>query len=276
MVYTVKSADTDSGQRFIAAVNSVLSLDGASGDGVSSRVAFDCEGVNLSRLGSLEIVSICFSTMEIYLIDVGNNNCSRILRYLKDLFESEVVTKIIHDCRKDCDVLYHLHGIKVKNVHDTSCFHDIIARTMHKSLNDVLMFNGISCNYARDNSVYKNNPRFWSTRPLTKRMVSWASSDVNKLFILADKQLRHASRDMKRTANAKSQEYSKSVRDMKVCSGLRVKSPGQFVGHGGQNIKSLSKRTRTLIYQDSSNRGSWYVYYDNHSSLNVVKRSMSM
>lgn len=273
MIYTVKSADTRSGQRFISAVDTILLLDE---DETSKRVAFDCEGVNLSRLGSLEIISICFEDMEVYLVDFEGNPCSRITKSVKDLFESNAVTKIIHDCRKDCDALYHHHGIKVRNVHDTSCFHDVIAYTENKNLNDVLQSNGIHVNSVRDNSVYKYNPRFWATRPLTKNMIDWASSDVDKLFALADEQLRRISSVSKSTAQAKSVKYTRAVRNMKVCTGLRVNNPGYFIGRGGQNIKSLCSRTGTLICQDSSNRGSWYVFYDNEDSLDVVRRSMSM
>ena len=160
MVYTVESADTSSGERFISAVYHVLSLDGA---GDPKRVTFDCEGVNLSRLGTLELVSICFENMEVYLIDFGGRVvCPRILGSVKSLFESDLVTKIIHDCRKDCDALYHHHSIKLRNVHDTSCFHDIITNNKNKNLNDVLMYNGIHVNSARDNSVYNyvSNTRY--------------------------------------------------------------------------------------------------------------------
>ena len=58
MVYTVKSADTGSGKKFIGAVDAIFLGEKES----QKRVAFDCEGVNLSRLGSLEIISIWMST----------------------------------------------------------------------------------------------------------------------------------------------------------------------------------------------------------------------
>jgi len=107
-------------------------------------------------------------------------------------------------------------------------------------------------------------------------MIEWASSDVDKLFALADAQLKSISSTTKPKALAKSTKYTHVVRDMKVHTGLRVSNPGLFIGRGGQNIKSLCKRTGTFIYQDSSKRGSWYVFYDNDASLNTVRRSMSM
>ena len=87
----VKYADTVNGRCFIAAVDRSL----AQPDG---KVAFDCEGVDLSRLGTVEIVSICFPTKEVFLVDFGESPCPKIVNAVKNLMESSV-TKIIHDCR---------------------------------------------------------------------------------------------------------------------------------------------------------------------------------
>ena len=280
MVYTVKSADTKEGREFIAAVESLLKSDlvsafsnRLSSDGTSKSVAFDCEGVNLSRIGSLELVSICFPNKQVYLIDFGSKPCPKISQAVKDLFGSKAVTKIIHDCRMDCDALYHHHGIKVVNVHDTSCFHHVLSGSENKNLNDTLVYNGISLNAERDKSVYRINPRFWAQRPLTSKMIDWASSDVDKLFALADKQLERITDSQKSVAIEKSTTYSIATREMKVVTGLRVGSPGLFIGRRGANIRSLEKQTGTLIYNDN---GAWFVFYDNEASLSTVKRRMAM
>ena len=143
---------------------------------------------------------------------------------VKDLFEDASVTKIIHDCRMDCDALYHLHRIQVNNVHDTSCFHGV----EDSNLNDVLSYNGIMINKSRDKTVYKRNPRFWAARPLTATMVDWDSSDVQNLFALADAQLNRITTNglAKSAAIAKSSQYSRIVCNMKVCPGLTVRNPG--------------------------------------------------
>lgn len=236
----------------------------------AKRIAFDCEGVNLSRLGSLEIISICFPDMEIFLVDFGNNPCPKIREKVKEIFESSEVVKIIHDCRMDCDALFHLHGIKVNNVHDTSCYQTVLTGGQ-KNLNDTLACNGIKTNSHRDKSVYKRNPRFWATRPLAEQMIEWASSDVNKLFKLSQIQLDKISINSKSRAITKSNEFTKNARDMKVKTGLKVNSPGLFIGRGGANLRRLEERTGTFMYQDG---GSWFVYYENESSLAAVKRAM--
>ena len=63
MVHVVKSAESDAGSLFLAAVDQVMLSEAIE----LERVAFDCEGVNLSRVGSLEIISICFASKEVFL-----------------------------------------------------------------------------------------------------------------------------------------------------------------------------------------------------------------
>lgn len=269
VVSVVTSADDEAGKSFISLANTLCS----SGD-KDAKIAFDCEGVNLSRLGSVEIVSICLSSSEVYLIDFGKEKCPKVVEAVKELFECSTLTKIIHDCRMDCDALYHNHGIKLINVHDTSAFHDFIGYEKNKNLNDTLSFYGIRVNAERDKSVYKSNPNFWAARPLTKKMIDWASSDVDKLFQLANKQLGRISAAMKSSAVEKSASYARLARDMSVKSGLRVRGNiGLFIGRGGANIRSLERQSGCLVYSNRENN-TWFVFYPNDASLNIVKRRM--
>ena len=249
-VCVVDSEESDEGQRFIADVEKVTMAE----EGDLELVAVDCEGVDLSRIGSVELVSICFKSvkaMDVFLIDLGGKPDPGILKAVKALMETIMVVKIIHDCRMDCDALFHLHDIEMKNVHDTSCFHAVITGNQDKSLNDVLMHNGITINTVRDKSVYKRNPAFWATRPLTKHMIEWASSDVEKLFDIEVNQLERLEEHQSQigVALAKSESNSTFARDMRVKTGLTVNRPGLFIGRGGSNLRSLQERTGTLVYQ---------------------------
>ncbi|KAL7485767.1 hypothetical protein ACHAW6_011370 [Cyclotella cf. meneghiniana] len=155
MATIVKLADSENGRKFIEAVENITAA--------KKPIAFDCEGVNLSRIGTVEVATICFSlTKEVYLIDFGGIPCQQIVKTVKSLLEDPGVTKVIHDCRKDCDALFHLHGITIYSVHDTSCFHQVMTGKEYENLNSDLRFNGIPVNDVRDNSVYMYNPSFWS------------------------------------------------------------------------------------------------------------------
>lgn len=92
----VDIADSVNGKRFISAVEHAITQKG--------RVAFDCEGVDLSRLGTVEIVSVCFPSKEVYLVDFSNPN-AEIKDAVHRLLESDTVTKIIHDVKMDADAL---------------------------------------------------------------------------------------------------------------------------------------------------------------------------
>mmetsp|Transcript_13999 Transcript_13999/g.29510 ORF Transcript_13999/g.29510 Transcript_13999/m.29510 type:complete len:162 (+) Transcript_13999:1177-1662(+) len=159
----------------------------------------------------------------------------------------------------------------MNNSHDTSCYETVLTGG-RKNLNDTLACNGIKTNSQRDKSVYKRNPRFWATRPLTNQMIEWASSDDDKLFKLSQIQLDKISISSKSRAITKSSELTKKARDIKVKTGLRVNSPGLFIGRGGANLRCLEERTGTFMYYKDG--GSWFVYYENESSLAAVKRAM--
>lgn len=256
----------------------------------SIRVAFDCEGVNLSRLGTVEVVSLAFDdkcwdlpgwtlgTRETFLFDMGNEsrvNRNRRSDVLKNLLESENVVKVIHDCRMDCDALYHLHQIRVRNVHDTSCFHKVIGRCAGQvNLNQLLVYNGLEENNVRDRGVYNRNPSYWARRPLTQEMKDWAASDVDKLLAVATKQVDRLRDNSSLTAKGlrDSKQFATYAVDMKVKSGLRVRgNVGRFIGRGGENIRRLEQRSGTLIYR---NGDSWMVYYPNEEALELVKGVM--
>ncbi|KAL7484944.1 hypothetical protein ACHAW6_010560 [Cyclotella cf. meneghiniana] len=260
----VTPANSVSIKRFFSAVHSILTQT------CDKRVAFDCEGVNLSRLGTLELVTICFPTKEVFLIDF-QAPCSIVVDCVKRLFESQDITKIIHDCRMDCDALFHLRGIRVNNIHDTSCFHEAETGMENKNLNDVLAYNNIPPNPVRDKDVYKLNPNFWATRPMKQTMIEWASSDVDKLFNLANKQLSRIPLKLKAKAHAKSEDYSRIVVGMKVCDKLKVRNPGLFIGPRGVNIRRTEKELGVFCYQEPNG---WFAYYSTDAALDRLKRIM--
>jgi exonuclease 3'-5' domain-containing protein 1 len=173
MALAVDDKDGAVSARFLAAVDESIA---ASQTSETVRVAFDCEGVNLSRIGTLELVAVCFlsgvdetDAGAIFLVDL-NQKCdpSKLaarVQALKKLFECPTVRKVIHDCRMDCDALYHIHGINLTNVHATSCFHAVRTGSEDVYLNNVLASYGIAQNETRDKSVYKRNTTFGLVGP---------------------------------------------------------------------------------------------------------------
>jgi exonuclease 3'-5' domain-containing protein 1 len=270
MVHIVQSSESESGRLFIEAV--AQSFERAQSG--TERVAFDCEGINLSRIGTVELISICFSSLTVFLVDFGGTPDRIIVQEVKRLFESNEIFKIIHDCRMDSDVLFHRHDITLQHVHDTSVYHYVITGQQDKGLNDVLVYNQIEANEHRDKSVYQRNPNFWADRPLSATLIDWATSDVDKLFELAQKQLNNLNDRTKLDADNKSNEFASSARSMQVVTNLRVNKPGLFIGPRGSNIQSLQRRTRTIMYQERP-KPTWFVYYPDDAALAAVRRAMN-
>ena len=241
-----------------------------------SMVAFDCEGVNLGRTGTLEILAVCFDIKpeDIYLIDFQNIADTNRYDAIKRLLQSDDVTKVSHDCKKDCDALFHLHQISCINVHDTSCFHEILRGKYHASLNDVLQANGVPINAVRDKSIYKTNPRFWATRPMTTEMTSWASADVSNLLKVAFEQ-RNEGPSMVRRASDKSREWATVLVDMDTILVRCLIPVRRFIGRRGCNMRDVERSSNCHVYgEEEKGRGMFLIYYGSKSSLNIVKREM--
>ena len=69
-------------------------------------IAVDCEGVNLSRFGSVTMVNIAFRN-QVYLIDVLKIGKKVFDRGLRSILEDKLITKLMFDCREDADALLH-------------------------------------------------------------------------------------------------------------------------------------------------------------------------
>jgi DNA polymerase I-like protein with 3'-5' exonuclease and polymerase domains len=276
---------SEASTRFFDAIDHVLE----SNDQTETPwVAFDCEGINLCRAGTVELVSLYFPESAkqegaTFLVDLGKSKSafrSARVSALKKLFESNNVAKVIHDSRMDSDALFHLENIKLIKVHDTSCFHTELTGCADLNLNDLLSYYGMDKNGERDKSVYKRNPAFWATRPLTSTMIEWASSDVDKLILVALKQvagLKERGGSKLLQANEKSMHYTCLVRDMQLERNISCLVPiGRFIGPRGSNIRNVQKSTGTMIYQEhqSGRKTKWLIFYSDSSSLAQAKGRM--
>jgi DNA polymerase I-like protein with 3'-5' exonuclease and polymerase domains len=89
-------------------------------------VAFDAEGVNLSRTGKATLCMIRINgedNIHVFLFDVSDDAAEyqhRQISTLKGLLEDSTITKIIHDCRQDSDSLNEFFHTRMVKVFDTS------------------------------------------------------------------------------------------------------------------------------------------------------------
>lgn len=234
-------------------------------------IAFDSEGVDLSRMGTISIVQLGIPTGECFIVDVlGKGTDDQLIQWLRIILQDSDVKKVVHDCRMDSDALFHHLKIELTNVHDTSAWHEKIVGVENKSLNTVLEHNGLPPNCIRDKSIYNSNPAFWNTRPMTPMMVDWASGDLADILQLADRQINSANSTMGQDAVQLSINFVQWARTAQ-CQVITVRNVGRFIGKGGSNVQSLQRNTGTLIYGcRSMGSDKFMVYHDDQNALKQV------
>jgi exonuclease 3'-5' domain-containing protein 1 len=164
----------------------------------SGILAVDLEGIRLGRNGEICIVQVATAERDVYLFDVTALGHEAFTSGLKELLESEAVTKLFFDCRGDCDALYHLHQVKPVNVLDMQVLcHKAKAGDSKflfgfaKALDQVLPYQqrqvmkGIKeaghSLFAPDRG---GNLEVWKIRPLPEVLRTYCACDVVHLFVM--------------------------------------------------------------------------------------------
>ncbi|KAK7291022.1 hypothetical protein RIF29_05863 [Crotalaria pallida] len=157
-------------------------------------IGFDCEGVDLCRNGSLCIMQLAFPDA-VYLVDAIEGG-DALIKACKPALESDYITKVIHDCKRDSEALYFQFGIKLNNVVDTQIAYSLIEEQegRKKSPDDYISFVGLladprycGISYLEKEEVrvlLRQDPKFWTHRPLSEQMVRAAADDVRFLLYI--------------------------------------------------------------------------------------------
>lgn len=160
-------------------------------------VAVDCEGGNLGRAGTLCLVQVATPDHKAYLFDVADDGRRRAFfdMGLRRVLESRKVTKLMHDCRRDSDALWHHAQTKLSNVLDTQVAHAVVA---HRKGRRVPLPAGLSAvlqlylgkeheSKAEMHKEMDRDPSFWARRPLSAAAAEYAATDVLLMHALARK-----------------------------------------------------------------------------------------
>lgn len=178
------------------------------------EIAFDCEGVDLSRSGPLTLASFIGCAKKddnddenndeeiVYIVDVkkidhkilfpkSSTNIS-----LKTILESSEYLKVMFDSRADSDALFHQFGVKLYNVldlqvYDQGCRIANGERPPAPSNGWIPFVKGmksVMINYIPYDTRKKlgegipaphsNNSQVWGKRPLSENSLKYASDDV--------------------------------------------------------------------------------------------------
>merc|ERR1712048_1146018 len=162
------------------------------------ELAVDIEGVRLSRRGEICIVQVANKTKDVFLFDVTTLGNAAFSNGLKEVLESETVTKLFYDLRGDTDALFHLHGVTPRNILDMqvlcqkavggdSMFLLGIAKAMgfvlppaeRQKMNEIKT-KGVAL-FAPDRG---GSFEVWKKRPLKEVLIRYCAIDVVHLFTM--------------------------------------------------------------------------------------------
>ena len=225
-------------------------------------LAFDAEGVNLSRTGKATLCTVGINgedNVHVFLFDMLDDAAEyrgRLISTLKSFLEDVAVTKIIHDCRQDSDSLNELHEIRLVNVFDTSVYNSKIKETTKRdNLNNTLTAYGCPNNSERHpREFYDSHPNYWLERPLTEKQITAAAQDVAFLFLLHESILqRMLDMDMSSRTKTEIQDASENAisefRDKRYTALVEVPKSkfGLVIGRGGSTISMIEAVSGALV-----------------------------
>jgi len=150
--------------------------------------ALDCEAVGMHRSGRLCLIQISTPDRSVYLFDlVPGHGGSFFDMGLRELFQSEKIVKIIHDCRGDSNMIYHAFQTKLENVFDTQVAFAVMSRQLGRPTPLPIGLNTLLNKYAfgmtnefkeKARAEMGEDPNYWEKRPMTDTMIQYASQDV--------------------------------------------------------------------------------------------------
>lgn len=170
------------------------------------QLAIDLEGIALSRQGELCLIQMSGpgEASPVYLFDICSLGHEAFDEGgLKDLLESESVTKVFYDVRSDTDALLHQFNIEVKRAYDVQVlWHARFQHSDERYLQGLKKVQGIflqesgllsAAEKMKLDAVKEAGVRLfapevggdyqvWKTRPLLPALVQYAAADVKFLI----------------------------------------------------------------------------------------------
>jgi exonuclease 3'-5' domain-containing protein 1 len=170
----------------------------------SSRLSVDCEGVALSRTGTICLVQVstaCDPVTRLYhcfLFDVVALGASTFTTGLGAILSAPTPVKLFYDMRRDSEALFHQFGIHLRGVCDMQLMELASRRARNQSvvylpglarlLGDRFTDLDAELQAVKDgmSGKYEQQPDLWQRRPLTKEQTIYAAVDVVLLHLLLD------------------------------------------------------------------------------------------
>ncbi|OAK93864.1 hypothetical protein IQ06DRAFT_363950 [Phaeosphaeriaceae sp. SRC1lsM3a] len=202
-------------------------IDSIAAPGLSLPILYiDLEGVNLSRHGSISIVTLLVdrnNTQQIYLVDVHTlnalafNTAGTTKKTLRDILEAQQFIKVFFDVRNDSDALFSHFGIALKGIEDIQVMESATRKTtasrrlvsgLAGCIRNLLSHPSNYLDYARWKSIKEHGEQLFkpevggshdvfNRRPMLKEIIQYCAGDVcylvelRKLFLAQIQGCRH-------------------------------------------------------------------------------------
>ncbi|EFA84207.1 3'-5' exonuclease domain-containing protein [Heterostelium album PN500] len=111
-------------------------------------IAIDVEGLEMGKQGEISLVQVGLMSGRVFLFDVLRLGQQLFDRGLRQILESNNILKIVHDCRRDSEILYHRHQ------------------------------RAVDLKYEARQQFTENPAEIWGKRPLSKLMIDYSALDA--------------------------------------------------------------------------------------------------
>ncbi|XP_021372172.1 piRNA biogenesis protein EXD1-like [Mizuhopecten yessoensis] len=182
-------------------------------------LAVDCEGVHLSRLGELTLLTIA-TKAEVFIFDIQKLGQAAFDNGLREVLEDNSIEKLMFDCRQDSDSLWHQFKVKIAGVLDIQLLEIMFRRDnfpspqrTYKSYRRSAMIDDVENVYGYSSCVKlylddddmiakiikgrQMNDEIAKRRPLHEVLVQHCVADVSGFFLLYEK-LKQSDADLPR------------------------------------------------------------------------------
>ncbi|KAN0055588.1 hypothetical protein ACTA71_008704 [Dictyostelium dimigraforme] len=157
-------------------------------------IGLDIEAIEMGKKGDISLVQISIPSGRIFIFDIilmGGNQTP--FKYgLKEILESKKILKIVHDCRRDSEVLFHRYQVQLDHIYDVQIAHALVQKKVQGNVPirrygfSELIDLYTSRKYSeicvdikfKVKKQFESDPTIWGKRPLSKDFLDYASLDA--------------------------------------------------------------------------------------------------
>ncbi|KAK5584698.1 hypothetical protein RB653_006314 [Dictyostelium firmibasis] len=157
-------------------------------------IGLDIEAVEMGKKGEISLVQISTPNGHIYIFDIIKMGGDVIpFKYgLKEILESVKILKVVHDCRRDSEILFHRYQVELAYIYDVQIAHALVQKKVQGNVpirrygfNELIdLYTSRKYSEVCVNIKYKvkkqfeNDSGIWGSRPLSKDFIDYASLDA--------------------------------------------------------------------------------------------------